>query len=265
MGFLRDLYQYEFLRTAFLGGILVSILSGVVSPIVVFKRMEFIGDGTAHAVFAGLAIAALADGDPRLMAFATSLLFAFAVSTFSKSKLSENSAIGILLPFFMAVGIVLFSLSGKYQSDVMSFLFGDILLVNRTDVLITLFILMTSMILILIFRWEMKFFIVDEKMALFYGIKTNLIRFLITAFISITVVTTVKVVGVVLSGALLILPGLVSKIFSKSFGSLFTISVTFNLLSFIFGFLVAYILNLPPGPVIVIIAFLLFLPMLKFS
>ncbi|AGL49049.1 metal ABC transporter permease [Thermotoga maritima MSB8] len=265
MSFFHDLVEYSFLRTAFVGGILVASLSGLVSPIVVFRRMEFIGDGTAHAVFAGLAAATLIGADHRLIAFATALLFAFAVSLFSRSRISESSAIGILLPFFMAVGVVLFSVSGRYQTDVMGYLFGDVLLVNSTDVAITAVVLALSVILTVVFRWDIKYFIVDEKMARFYGIKTDLIRFLITSFIAITVVTTVKVVGVILTGALLILPGLVSKIFGKSFWSLTTISVIFSTGVFFAGFLTAYTLDLPPGPVIVIIAFVSFLPMLKFS
>ena len=90
-------------------------------------------------------------------------------------------------------------------------------------------------------------------------------QLLITSFIAITVVATVKVVGVILTGALLILPGLVARTFGKSFKSLILISTVFNVLTFFSGFLVAYILNLPPGPVIVIVAFVSFIPMLKFS
>ncbi|MCD6551918.1 metal ABC transporter permease [Thermotoga sp.] len=265
MNFFHDLVQYEFLRTAFIGGVFTAILSGVVSPFVVFKRMEFIGDGTAHAVFAGLAISALLGSDPRLISFATALVFAFVVSLLSRSKLHESSAIGILLPLFMAIGVVLFSVSGKYQTDVMGFLFGDILLVNQSDMILTFLILVTNIILISLLRWEIKYFIVDEKMARFYGIKTNLVHILVTSLIAITVVTTVKVVGVILTGALLILPGLVAKTFSKSFRSLFVVSVVFNVVTFLVGFLVAYTFNLPPGPVIVIVAFVSFLPMLKFS
>ena len=265
MNFFHDLVQYEFLRTAFIGGVLTAILAGIVSPFVVFKRMEFIGDGTAHAVFAGLALSALLGGDPRLISFATALVFALAVTLFSRSKLHESSAIGILLPLFMAIGVVLFSVSGRYQTDVMGFLFGDVLLVNRSDVMLTSLILVINTVLISLFRWEIKYFIVDEKMARFYGIKTGLVRLLITSFIAITVVATVKVVGVILTGALLILPGLGARTFGKSFKSLILISTVFNVLTFFSGFLVAYILNLPPGPVIVIVAFVSFIPMLKFS
>lgn len=264
MGFVQDLARFEFLRISFVGGILVAVLAAIVSPFVVFRRMEFIGDGTAHATFAGLALAFLLGLDHRVVSLLTAIAFALSVSALSRRRVSENSAIGILLSFFMALGMILFSLPKRYKANVIGFLFGDILLVNKTDVWMTLFVLTFVLLFLIAFRWEIKYFLVDEEMAKFFKLKTGFVKVFILLFISLVVVTIVKVVGIVLTSAMLIIPGMVAKAFARGFSSLLLVSVIYNFVTFVLGFYLAYRFDLPPGPCIVMGSFSLFLPVLKF-
>lgn len=261
-----EIFEFDFLKIAFLATILASISSALISPIVVYKRMEFIGDGTAHAAFAGLAFGLLFGINYRLMAVLTAIVFSIIISYFTnKSKIHENSAIGMLLPVFMSVGVILLSKSSTYVQDITSYLFGDILLVNISDFYFLMFIITLIIVFLAIFREEILYFLADEKMASFYGVKTSLLRALLLGVISVMVVGIVKISGVILLGALLIIPGLVSKSFAKSYKSVFFISVVYNVLVSIIGFYIAYILDISPGPSIVLTSFTAFVFLLFFK
>ncbi|ABR30302.1 metal ABC transporter permease [Thermosipho melanesiensis] len=255
-----EIFELEFLRIALIATIFAAISSAIISPVVVFKKMEFIGDGTAHAAFAGLAFAFLFGIDYRLIAILTALLFSFLISYFTnKRNIHENSAIGMLLPVFMSIGVILLSKSNTYAQDISSYLFGDILLVNYIDIYFLIFVILSEILLFFIFRKEILYFLADEKMANFYGVKTNLLRIILLGIISITVVSVVKISGVILLGALLIVPGLVAKKFSKSYKSVYFISISFNVIVSFIGFYIAYIFDIAPGPSIVIVSFTTFL------
>lgn len=255
--FLKDLVKYEFLRNALMIVVLSSALSGIVSPVIVYKRMEFIGDGLAHAIFAGVALSVLLNFDVLTGAFLATFLFAFLIYQLNKEKfVSESTAIGLLLPVFMSVGVVLFSKTERYTADVTSYLFGNLLLVTKQDIL---FILLTSAATTLIsynLRYEIAYWIFDEEMASFYGVNVKRIKLLVFILISFTVVATLKVAGVVVMGAFLVIPGVFAKSCARSFQNSIMRSVIFNVINSVFGFLIAYYLDLPPGPTIVLLSFL---------
>ncbi|HCZ06298.1 MAG: zinc transport system permease protein [Thermotogota bacterium] len=259
-GFLRDIATYDFLRNALLASTLVGLSTALISPIVVYKRMEFVGDGTAHAAFAGLALGVILGFEYRIAAVGTAVVFALTISLLSgRRKISENSAIGMLLPVFMSIGIIVLSFSRRYTTDVMSYLFGDILLVEMGDLyfLTTLFVLL--IILFYTFRYDILYFLSDEYMAAFYGLKTNLVRTCFLIAISVVVVGAVKVAGVILVSAFIVIPGLVGKLFGKSFKQVLAVSLTHNLAISIAGLAASYYLDLPPGPVMVILSFGIFM------
>ncbi|MBO8160729.1 MAG: metal ABC transporter permease [Thermosipho sp. (in: Bacteria)] len=257
---IKDIFQYDFLRIAFIASILSGIAASIVSPLIVYKKMEFIGDGTAHAAFAGLAIGLFFDVDYRFVAILTAIIFSLMISYFAnKNKIHENSAIGMLLPVFMSIGVIILSKSTSYVQDITSYLFGDILLVNTSDIWFLLFIIIIMTSILFILRHEILFFLADEEMALFYGVNTKLLRTILLILISTTVVSIVKISGIVLLGALLIIPGLFAKRLSKSFLSVFILAIIYNLFVSSVGFYFSYVLDISPGPSIVLSSFTLFL------
>ena len=261
-----EILEFEFLRIAFIATILASISSALISPIVVYKKMEFIGDGTAHAAFAGLAFGLVFGMNYRLMAIITAIVFSILISYFtSKGKIHENSAIGMLLPVFMSIGVILLSKSSTYVQDITSYLFGDILLVDLSDVYFLTVIIGMVLLFLLIYREELLYFLADEEMAEFYGVNVSLLRMLLLGVISLVVVGVVKISGVILLGALLIIPGLVSKRIAKSFKSVFMISVVYNIIVSVIGFYIAYVFDLSPGPSIVLTSFLVFIMFIFFK
>lgn len=253
---LNDLLRYGFLRNALLAVVVGSALAGLVSPIVVFKRMEFIGDGLAHAIFAGVAAAVLLEFSVTLGGILATVAFATSIHVLSKeARFTESSAIGALLPVFMSVGIVLFSKSPRYTADVTSYLFGNVLTVTTVDIAFASATLIIASILILKVHYEISYWIFDEEMARFYSVKIDTLRITVLLLVSFTVVSILKIAGVVVMGAFLVMPGAFAKLGSRGFGRSVCTSVSFSILTSLIGFLIAYYLDLPPGPAIVLLSF----------
>jgi len=258
-GFLVDLIAYDFLRNALFASVLVGISTAMISPVVVYKRMEFIGDGTAHAAFAGLAMGIVLGFEYRTAAVGTAVVFALVISLLSRrQKISENSAIGMLLPVFMSLGVIILSFSRRYVTDVMSYLFGDILLVQTTDLYFLLGITIVLSLLLYLYRYDILYFLSDEHMANFYGLKTSLVRTVFLVAISVIVVGAVKVAGVILVGAFIVIPGLVGKMLGKSFLQVILVAIAHNVLVSVVGLFLSYHLDLPPGPTMVLLSFGIF-------
>jgi len=260
MTFIKDILSYDFLLSALIANVLIAFVTGLVSPVVVYKRLEFIGDGLAHAIFAGVAFAILLKFNVLIGSVISSLFFAYLVYLLSKNnKLAESTAIGMLLPVFMSIGVIVFSKSERYTTDVTSYLFGNILLISNHDIFFISSVLLFVFIVLLIKHYEISYWLADETMAKFYGIKTHLIRFLVLVIVSTVVVSALKLAGVIVMGAFLVLPGAFAKQRAKSLKSAFLSSVLFNVIFSFVGFVIAYYFDLPPGPTIVLCLFSAFL------
>ncbi|MEN3042719.1 MAG: metal ABC transporter permease [Fervidobacterium sp.] len=256
MEFIKDIIQYEFLRVSLVSTILTSVITSFISPIIVYKKMEFIGDGLAHAIFAGVAFAVIFQFNIFFGAILATIVFAFLTYKISQSyKLSESTIIGILLPVFMSIGTILFSKANKYTSDLLSYLFGNLLMISVNDLYFLIAITAFTIIFITSKTCEISYWISDESMAEFYGINTKKIKLLTLINISFAVVAALKIAGVVVMGAFLVLPGVFAKKNAKSLIHAVYKGLLFNMTCSIVGFIVSYYLNIPPGPSIVLISF----------
>jgi len=255
-GFLGDLMQYRFLFLAFLASLFVGVLSGLLSPIIVSRKIEYISDGVAHATFAGVAFAFLIGVSTLPVAVLAAILFAFAVSFFSrKQKASESNMIGIFLPLFMALGILFVSLTKGYVPDMMGFLFGNILLVSETDLWFLLIVLVTVSGFVLLFFREIQFYAFDEGMAKHYGVPVGFIHYFTLLCLSLSVVASVKIAGVILVNAFLITPGVTARFVAKSFKQMIVYAVLLSLFACYFGLYLGYRLEVPPGTTMVFTLF----------
>lgn len=255
IGLIREFFSYDFLVNAFIAGLLLAVSTSIYSPIVVLKRMEFIGDGTAHAVFAGLAIAFLLNLDYKPIAILTAIIFGLLISFLSQREASENTAVGILLPVFMAFGMVVVSFIKGYTPDIMSYLFGNILLISLEDVYYLLLITSISILLYIFMRKEILYFLADEKTARFFKVPITFIRTTLLIGLALTVVSAVKISGVILVGAFLVIPGTISKIYARKFDHMIFYSLIINITATVIGIIFSYLFDLPPGPTIVLLLF----------
>lgn len=255
-----EILSYQFMLYALIASILSGLSCSILSNYIVLRKMEFISDGAAHTAFGGIAVAIFFGWNMNLVSIITGILFAvFIYFVGKKGKISENSLIGMLFPLSMALGVIIMNLKPGYTPEIESYLFGDILMVNLTDIIALGIILVSIIFFITIFNKELKYFSYNERMAKIYGVPTELIRFLFLIAVALVVVTSVKIIGIILVTSMLITPGVIAKLWAKSINQMVIISSIFGLLSSFLGIYFSYYLDIPSGPSIVVLLFIFFL------
>jgi zinc transport system permease protein len=256
---LGEIFSYGFMLRAMLVGILLSVFSGLISVFVVLRKVSFLGSGISHAAFGGLAIGFLLGLNPLIMAFVYSLLIALGIEQLSnRGKLAEDTAIGIFFSSSMALGIVLIGLSQRYNVDLFGYLFGSILAIGEEEAFFAMVVFFLLTTIIFAIRKELYLITFNEELAFVTGIKIRLIRSLFLLSMAVGIVLGIKMVGVILISALLIIPGATAQVLTKSFSRMIFISCSSSFCSTLFGLILAYLFNLAPGGTIVLLMSLIF-------
>jgi zinc transport system permease protein len=261
---LSDILNYAFVQRAFIAGILISAIASILGVFLVLRRFSLIGDGLAHITFGSVAVVMLIGISPTyitLAALPLVMISSLAILKLTRSRrIQGDAAIGIVSSIGIATGIILVSLSTGYNIDLFSYLFGNILTVTQAELLLSFIVFLVVIATVIIFYDDLLAVTFDEELARTMGVKTkriNIILFLLTA---IAAVLAMKVAGIMLVSAMLILPPLTALQLSFSFKMTIFSSVLFSVLSVICGLLLAFLMNLPAGGTIVLlnIGFLLF-------
>jgi zinc transport system permease protein len=262
---LAEIFNYEFVQRAFAAGILIAIVSSILGVFLVLRRFSLIGDGLAHITFGSVAFVMFLGVSPlyiTLAALPIVMTSSLAILKLTHSKrIQGDAAIGVVSSVGIAAGIILASLSNGYNIDLFSYLFGNILTVTRIELILSFIVFLIVTAIVIIFYNDFFAVTFDEELARTMGIKTgriNAILFLLTA---VAAVLAMKVAGIMLVSAMLILPPLTALQLSLSFKLTIIAAVFFSILSVICGIIAAFLLNLPAGGTIVIfnIGFLLFI------
>jgi zinc transport system permease protein len=262
---LSNIFNYEFVQRAFLAGVLIAAVSSILGVFLVLRRFSLIGDGLAHITFGSVAVVIFLGISPTyitLAALPLVMLSSLAILKLTQSqRIQGDAAIGIVSSIGIASGIVLASLSNGYNIDLFSYLFGNILTVTRIELLLSFIVFITVVVTVIIFYDDLLAVTFDEELARTMGVKTkriNMILFLLTA---VAAVLAMKIAGIMLVSAMLILPPLIALQLSLSFKMTIFVSVLFSILSVICGIFLAFLLNLPTGGTIVLlnVGFLLFI------
>lgn len=252
--------SYNFLVNALLGALLSGISLAVLSPFVTLKKIAYMGEALSHIAFAGIALGLLFSLNLSL----TTLLFVLVVagmigfvSRFFQTE--ETNVITIFLSVAMALGIILISLKKDYSFDLASYLFGNVLLINKTDLysLITLTVFNISFILLL-FK-ELFYMTYNMTVAEVFGIRVKTVYYSFLFLLAINIVIAVKIAGIILVTAQLVLPASIAFQFVKKLRPAIIISVSVAILSSMGGFYISWLYNLPTGAVIVLVEFILYL------
>ncbi len=250
---------YGFFQRALLAGVFAGAICGLLSVFVVIKRMAFIGQGISHAAFGGVALGLLLGITPRIPAAIFAVAMALGVSFISRRKaIPRDALIGILLALSMALGIVFLSMSAGYTGSIISYLFGNILMVTRTDLLVLLIVTILGGLYVILFFKELQFYVFDESIAGVYGVPVFPIQIGLMVCIALAVIASVQVVGIILVTAMLVIPGTVALFIGRSYIGLFVISIIVGVLSSIAGLFLSYYLNIPSGATIVIVLSIIF-------
>ncbi len=248
-----ELLQLPFMQRALIAGLVLGILLAYLGIFVTLRKMAFFSDGVAHAALAGAAIGLLTRFSPLVSALLFSMLLAVLIYWLEKkSSLSSDAIIGILFTSGMALGIVLISLRKGYQPELIGYLFGNILAIRSQDLALIVVLAVLIMAFIIRNRRKLTLLALDREMAYMAGINPDFYQLLLYVMLACALVLGIRVLGVILVSAILIIPVSTARLLSRSFKALVLWTTAIAESIMIGGLLLSYYLNLPSGAVIVL-------------
>ena len=254
-----DILHYSFFQNALLGALLASVVCGIVGTYIVTRRLVFISGGIAHASFGGIGLGVLMGINPILSAMIFAVLSAFGVEWMSrKGAVREDSAIAMFWTFGMSVGIICCFLSPGFMPDLPSFLFGSILTIGTLD-LCLLGVLSVIVILCMVFFYrEVLSVAFDRTFAESQGLPVRWIEYGMMALIALTIVSTLRMVGIVLALSLLTIPQMTANLFTLNYKRMMFLSIVIGWADCLFGLAMSYWLNVPSGASIIFFSIIVY-------
>ncbi len=257
-----DILSYGFIQRALLAGTLIALLSSVLGVFLLLRRLSLIGDGLAHITFGGVALGLffkLYGVSTMLVALPVVMLASLGILKLTdNSRLNGDAAIGIVSSLGIAAGIMLASLGGGFNVDLFSYLFGNILSISKGEVLIAVILFTLVMLLLTFFYNDLLAITFNEELARTAGIRTGLINGVLVILTALTVVLAMKLVGIMLISALLILPAATALQVARGFRTALLVAAVFGSGSVISGIFLSFALNLPTGATVVLLSFIIF-------
>lgn len=247
-----DILSYEFLTRALIASILSGITCGIVGCYIVARRMVFLSGGITHASFGGLGMALYAGVDPLLGSLSFAALSSVGIEFAARrGRMREDSAVGIIWALGMAIGVVFMSLRPGYATDLTSYMFGNILLVNDADIeyltWLTLFVVVGALMMLR----KLMFVTFDEDYAKSQGLNTALIAYIMAVVIAVTIVLSIKVMGIILLLSLMTIPAVIANSLTKDYRWMTLWSAIVAVVGNVAGFVVSYIWDIPTGSCII--------------
>ena len=255
-----ELFGYSFFQNAILAALFTSISCGIVGAYIVAKRIVFISGGITHASFGGIGIGYFFGFSPILGAMLFSVMSALGIEYLSKkSEIREDSVIAILWSLGMAIGIIFIFLTPGYSTNLMSYLFGNILTVSKLNIY-----LLGSLCIVLVgifyFMYKTILFVAfDEEFARAIKLPVEFTNYLMITLVALTIVSNIRVVGIILVISLLTIPQTIAGIYSKDFKKIILLSIIIGFAGSFFGLLISYYFNIPSGATIIFFMVVLFI------
>ena len=246
--------QYQFMQNALIAGLLAAVACGIIGVYVVVKKITFISGGIAHASFGGIGLGYLAGISPVLGALFFALASALGMGYVTrKTRLPEDTIIGILWAMGMALGIIFIGLAPGYAPDLFSYLFGNILTVPSSDLILMLVLDIAIIGVVALFFKEFLSLSFDEEYSTVVGIPVEALYMLLLCMIALTVVVLLRVVGMILVLALLTIPAALAKRFTHNLLKMMLLATAFGIIFTFIGLWLSYELDLASGATIVLV------------
>lgn len=256
---------YEFMRNAIAIGVLVGILCPVVGTYLIVQRMALLGDVIAETVIPGMAIAYFFQFNLLIGAFIFGIFSTILIAWIrANSRIKIDGAMAIICSSFFALGILLISVL-RTNIDLEALLFGDILGVRSADVQRTAIVALIVLVLIKLFYKELLFYTFDRQGAQALGLPVNSLYLGLLAAVTLTIISSLQIVGVILVVSLLICPGITAYLVVKQLHQMMIVGAVVGVFSTVSGMYLSYYFDLPSGPAIVLVTFVCFLLSLLFS
>lgn len=259
---LFDMFSYGFIQRALVAGTLIGVLCAVLGVFLVLRRLSLIGDGLAHTTFGAVAVALFAGLQGAAMLLVSLPVVVLAslgiLRLASRARLGGDAAIGIVSSVGVALGVMLAVLGRGYGVDLFSYLFGSILAISQTELLVAAGLFVTVLALLWLYYNDLVALTFNDELAAVSGIRVSFLNSLLAGLTALTVVLAMKLVGIMLISALLILPASAALQVARGFRMTVILAVVFSLVAVVGGIITSFLLNLPSGATIILLAFLLF-------
>jgi zinc transport system permease protein len=247
-----QLLEYDFFRNAFAAAFLMAVSCGIIGTYIVARRMVFISGGITHASFGGVGISYFFGWPPMVGAAVFALIAALTTESLTRKKIIRNdSLIAVMWSLGMAIGIIFIYLTPGYAPNLMSFLFGSIITVTNTDLILMLALTIVVLLFFILFYRIILFVSFDEQFAKTRGIPVMLVNYLLIILVALTIVLSIRVAGIILVLSLLTIPQNTANLFTNNFGKILLWSVILGFMGSIAGLLVSYYMNIPSGATII--------------
>ncbi len=257
---LSEFLGYSFVQYGLAAGSLVAVVCALLGVFLVLKRLSLIGDGLSHVCLTGVALGLLTQTNPLYMSVPVVLLSSFGIlQIMDKIKVYGDAAIGIVSAAGLAVGILLTALAGGFNADLYGFLFGSILTVGRGEVLACAVLLAALLVFFLYCYRDLLAASFDESFALTRGVAVKRLNAVLIMFTSLAIVLSLKVVGIFLVSALIILPPVTALLLAKTFKQVLVWACSLALVSVWIGVYMSFLFNIPSGATIILINFVFLL------
>ncbi len=258
MSIIANIFEYDFLTNAFIASILSGITCGIVGSYIVTRRIVFLSSGITHASFGGLGIALYAGIDPLLGALSFASVSSVGIEFASRrGGIREDSVVGIIWSMGMAIGALFMSLRPGYATDLTSYLFGNILLVTPENIVWLSILTVVLIIGSVVWLRRLMYITFDEEYAKSQGINTTLIAYIMAVVIAISIVLSIKVMGIILLLSLITIPTVIANAVTKDFRLITPLSAIIAVVGNVLGFILSYEYDIPTGSCIIFILVLL--------
>jgi zinc transport system permease protein len=255
-----EILHYSFFQHALAGSLLTAVACGIVGTYAVARRLVFISGGITHASFGGLGLGFYLGVNPVWMAMLFSILSALGVEWVSRTQqVREDSAIAGIWSLGMAVGVLFIFLTPGYAPNLSAFLFGNILTITATDILFTGALACCLVLLFVLFSREIIYVAFDRDFAVTQGLPVRLIEYAMMFFIAVTIVLSIRLVGIMLLMSLLTMPQITVNIFTSDFRKIVWGSIGLGFAGCVTGLTLSYLFNIPSGAFIILVLTVVFL------
>ena len=250
-----EVLAHGFMQKALLAGIAVAIVCSFMGTFLVLRRYALFGDGIAHVAFGGISIGLIMGVFPLWTAFVAAILGGLGLQKLrSNTKISGDAAVAIVLVSGLAVGVLLVSASGGFSVDLFSFLFGNILLISDEDMILIVAVSAGIIGTLLVLHKQFLHLTFNEEQAKISGLNVTLLNYVFVVLAAITVVTSMRLVGILLISALIVIPNISAIMLGKGFKKTVGTAILFSVLSVVIGIFFSYYFDLAPSGTIVLIA-----------
>lgn len=252
-------WQHTFMQHAFIAIILVGIIAGAIGVFVILRGLAFLGDALAHAIFPGVVIAFMLGGSFLIGALIAAIIVSLGIGAISQSgRIKNDTAIGVFFVGAFALGVALMSLQSGYVRDLNTFLFGSILGVKRSDLLLTVGAGLVVLTLMLVFRRELVTISFDRTFARSNGLNLWFYDQLFLAMLAIAIVISLQTVGNILVLAMLVTPAATARLLTNDLRRMIVLSASIGASSGIVGLYISYYRGVPSGAAVVLTATVVF-------